>query len=96
MCPSWSQSILYDDYYSMLLEAIGNLNEAGANLVALFMAGPNHDAAELTRRSPRPSALEIDEEFRSLQKAIQRIEAEFSRMLDEDGFARSEICSSKY
>lgn len=45
--------------------------------------------AELTRRSPRPSALEIDEEFRSLAKAIQRIEAEFSRMLDEDGFARS-------
>ena len=78
------------DYYSALLSAIGDLNEAGAqSRRSLYERAQATLLAELVSQSPRPSPDQIDQENRLLADAIRRIESEFGSMIGEDGFARS-------
>ena len=78
------------DYYSALLNAIGDLTAAGAqSRRSLYERAQAALLTELVSRSPLPSPVEIDQENRSLADAIRRIELEFGRMIGEDGLARS-------
>lgn len=79
-----------NDYYSALLNAIGALDDADAqSRRSLYERAQTMMLGELARQTPPPNALQIDEEFRSLANAIRKIESEFCRIIDEDGFARS-------
>ena len=79
-----------NDYYAALLNAIGGLDDAGAqSRRSLYERAQTMLLGKLARRTPPPNALQIDEEFRSLANAIRKIESEFSRIIDEDCFARS-------